>query len=819
DNDQQRGPEADAREEANKKLAALRSRVRDLRAQAAEEGMELLGGAADRVQEEVRRLETQMEQSAPPCFTQAQVERERRKAETARDRINKRIEAFNAKAEDIQKELMAEKAKLEKKDAPIQQLEAKRSQLKQHAVPTDAEGRWGTAAHHLEQAEALLQERAKETADTDLEAKHKYIRAAPAKVKKRQQAVAEGMEKTSAEAEAQRSRPLSRKRGADSSSSLVAIPARASPEQVKQLFSNSCKAEQAERQRVVTANANTAESLERVLGLASTTAVVLGQELSMGVRARAADGGWGAGAAIAVPKHIAVSFSGGNLRSSWGASPPESPGRLAVAWAGIGESGGIIMGSCYLGHSEGPAPRNLAVLAAFGALVDAAGMQWVMGGDLDMDPEQLCQSGVAKRDAITRDYIFASRRLAQTDHATVEKDLVLSARCSPHFRVSRSTSCNLNCCRGFAGGDLARRQGHFQTEQFSEVTLAPARKPPRGAPTKRAATAEWLRDRLQELARLAAGAGGEQASSCHGWQKQLRLNKACQEVIDVDLLPLTAAEEDASGCGGIPANGGPKPARAVSAPRPRARRDGPAAGDWQNVEWAITNFGGASGALMDGAPYVGYWALMAGEAAEQERRAALARATKEWRQWVQVLKGWGEVWHSSAGGRAPWQERPPPREPTQAPLVPAKGIQRVVDMLGAVEDGAPWPPRQSDMLFYDGRKPEGGVPQLFCQAAAADSEGYVIALLGQAGQFWGLPACLRRVIPRVYGVAGGAVLGGAVAKGSRWWQGLVAGSVFAPVAFKWVLMKELDAAQLDSSLAELRLFFDGLSIARVGLQL
>ena len=112
------------------------------------------------------------------------------------------------------------------------------------------------------------------------------------------------------------------------------------------------------------------------------------------------------------------------------------------------------MGSCYLWHSEGPTARNLAVLAAFGALADATAMQWVLGGDFNMDPERLEQTGaidklkgvivrpsegtckVPKREASTRDYFIVSRRLARTEHATVEKDLAMRARCSPHFPVS-----------------------------------------------------------------------------------------------------------------------------------------------------------------------------------------------------------------------------------------------------------------------------------------------------------------------------------------------------------------------------------------------
>ncbi|CAK0817851.1 unnamed protein product [Prorocentrum cordatum] len=645
DEDQLPRPDEDARDEAHKKLAALRSRVRDLRAQAAEECMEFLGEVSDRVREEVRRLEAQKEQTIPRCFTQAQVERERRRAEAARDRKKKRIEALNAKAEEMQKELAEEETRLDKKEAQIQQLEAKRSQLK-HTVPADAEGQWGMGAHHLEQAAALLQEQTEETTDTDLKAKHNW---------------------------------------------------------------------------------------------------------------------------------------------------------------------------------------NLAALAAFGALADATGcaaapIEWPNGPDLEDNAEQ--------------------------------------EEIDAHWEsTAKAYKCNLDRYHGFADGDVARRQGHFQTEQFWEVTLAPVHKPPRGT-------------------------SGEQASSCHAWQKQLKLNKAYQEVIDTYLLPLTAAEEGAQ----------------------RARPDGPTADDWQNMKWVITNLGDDNEMLVDGVPYLEYWALKAGEIAEQEREAALAMATKEWRQWVQAhsvggagpLHKWTEpstpwtpIGPPPSSPAAPrcgdpqraadkvlkgWEERPPTREPKLAPLVPAevcqhcmgftrqrglgagqrhphlwatggaKGTQRIIDVFDAVEDGTPWPSSQSDILFSNAPKAEGGgmrclgllpevvrlwetcrrpitaeweachkrdndcsragrssergawMQQLFCEAAAANNESYAITLLDLVKYF---------VYVRV-------VLDDAVTKGRRWWQGLAAVSVFAPVALKRVLMKKLDTIQLGNSLAELCLFFDGLSIARMG---
>ncbi|CAK0809967.1 unnamed protein product, partial [Prorocentrum cordatum] len=193
----------------------------------------------------------------------------------------------------------------------------------------------------------------------------------------------------------------------------------------------------------------------------------------------------------------------------------------------------------------------------------------------------------------------------------------------------------------------------------------------------------------------------------------------------MDLAPWTAAEEGTA----------------------RARPGDPSADDWQTMQWVATNIGDANATLQDGAPYLHNWALAAGDLAEQERKAARAGATKEWRQWAyahstggprrpprcgdpqlaadKVMESWGvDVWRMPAGQHAPWQERPPPEEPKLAPLVPAEvhqhcmglkeqaggaeGIERIFSVFDAVEDGEPWPSSQSDILFYHTPKAEGG---------------------------------------------------------------------------------------------------------------
>ena len=73
-------------------------------------------------------------------------------------------------------------------------------------------------------------------------------------------------------------------------------------------------------------------------------------------------------------------------------SPRESPGRLAVGWVDGVLRGGVMMISIYLWHSEGLSERNVALLHAAGEAIASFGGPWMMGGDWNMEPEELMRA-------------------------------------------------------------------------------------------------------------------------------------------------------------------------------------------------------------------------------------------------------------------------------------------------------------------------------------------------------------------------------------------------------------------------------------------
>ena len=72
-----------------------------------------------------------------------------------------------------------------------------------------------------------------------------------------------------------------------------------------------------------------------------------------------------------------------------------APGALAAdaaAWVDAVAPGGVTCGSAYLWTSEGPTPRNVAILVAFAVEAEAMGLPWVLGGDFKFTPEALQES-------------------------------------------------------------------------------------------------------------------------------------------------------------------------------------------------------------------------------------------------------------------------------------------------------------------------------------------------------------------------------------------------------------------------------------------
>ena len=70
-------------------------------------------------------------------------------------------------------------------------------------------------------------------------------------------------------------------------------------------------------------------------------------------------------------------------------SPRGSEGRLSVAWVDGVLRGGVMVLSVYLWHTEGLTDRNMDLLNAVGEAVARFGGPWVLGGDMNLTPEDL----------------------------------------------------------------------------------------------------------------------------------------------------------------------------------------------------------------------------------------------------------------------------------------------------------------------------------------------------------------------------------------------------------------------------------------------
>ena len=97
-----------------------------------------------------------------------------------------------------------------------------------------------------------------------------------------------------------------------------------------------------------------------------------------------------AGVATLVRSHV-------QSGAPWGAghdiSPSDSQGRLSCTWLDGGIRGGILLISIYLFRTEGWTTRNLNILFAAGSVIKKWGGAWLMGGDLNMSPEQFAEGG------------------------------------------------------------------------------------------------------------------------------------------------------------------------------------------------------------------------------------------------------------------------------------------------------------------------------------------------------------------------------------------------------------------------------------------
>ncbi len=97
-------------------------------------------------------------------------------------------------------------------------------------------------------------------------------------------------------------------------------------------------------------------------------------------------GGASAGAAVAVPAHRQW---GCPQNQRWDFSPKGSPGRITAMWVRACTTVGLLIISVYGWDKEGMSPRNIALLEAALALAHSFGCPWLIGGDLNVCPDEL----------------------------------------------------------------------------------------------------------------------------------------------------------------------------------------------------------------------------------------------------------------------------------------------------------------------------------------------------------------------------------------------------------------------------------------------
>ena len=119
---------------------------------------------------------------------------------------------------------------------------------------------------------------------------------------------------------------------------------------------------------------------------------------------------------------------------------------------------------------------------------------------------------------------------------------------------------------------------------------------------------------------------------------------------------------------------------------------------------------------------------------------------------------------------------------------------------------------------------------LYCEAARADGYEYAVTYFDlvkcfewvthrkvwDASRRWGFNPILMRVVLKIYSMVRRIVLDGCYTGGRAWKRGIVAGSRYAPLCLKMVIILELDELVYQFPWADTCLFFDDLATATRG---
>ena len=151
-----------------------------------------------------------------------------------------------------------------------------------------------------------------------------------------------------------------------------------------------------------TVNASSFQSAVNAVVLRTSADIVLLQEhrLLQGQDAQARSRGWKSHLPPAWPTAAGRASAGVGIMACGGiglaphadAVPHEYSPRIAAAWVGGVIRGGIHCVSVYLRDSEGLSEANLAILTQLAALLRSLSGPWVVGGDWNIQPQQLQES-------------------------------------------------------------------------------------------------------------------------------------------------------------------------------------------------------------------------------------------------------------------------------------------------------------------------------------------------------------------------------------------------------------------------------------------
>ncbi|CAK0818215.1 unnamed protein product [Prorocentrum cordatum] len=329
--------DTDADDATKARLKKQRGHLADLRRQAADPDLAPhVQGIISILHKEVDELQAAVETGSDvPCrFSECKLVRERNKTQGQRDRTKERVEKQELEIMQAQEKLDKDSALLARQEEKLQK---QSTRIEEFSVPKPGQG-WSAAVAFLEQASKCLRDK---EADPKL---------------------SEGFITVNANSTGTLKRTMRSIRYTNKFPTIMAQELQAYEHSI------SCFKQRMQKE---------------------------GWRLGIAPSVRTASGGWSAGALLATVRPNNMSYARG--LDTWDISPRESKERLAIGWVDALGKQGITIGTAYLRVSEGMTDRNRAILRSFNTAAMAAGKHWILGGDFNMDPAELQQTGVINR--------------------------------------------------------------------------------------------------------------------------------------------------------------------------------------------------------------------------------------------------------------------------------------------------------------------------------------------------------------------------------------------------------------------------------------